>query len=69
MVIPEKFLIKLLKNYARPKKDYTYLAVLGVGHLRIAATLEFYTLTPVLMKSNLKNEVFCFKNEHFFNLQ
>ena len=69
MAIPEKFLINLLKNYARPKKDYIYLTVVGVGYLRTAATLESYNLTPLLVKSNPKKKVFCFRNERFFNLQ
>ena len=69
MAIPKKFLINLLKNYARPKKDYTYLTVVGVGHLRTIAIFESYTFTPSLVKSKLSNEVLHFRNEHFFSLQ
>ena len=69
VAILEKFLINLLKNYARPKKDYIYLTVVGVGHLRTAVTFESYTLTLSIVKSNLRNEVFYFKNQHFFKLQ
>ena len=69
MAILEKFLINFLKNYTRPKKDYIYFIVVGVDYLRTAATLESYTLTPSLVKSNLRNEVYCLRNEHFFNLQ
>ena len=56
MAIQEKFLINLLKNYARAKKNYTYLTVVRVSHLRTAATFESYTLTPLLVKSNPRNE-------------
>ena len=69
MAIPEKFLINLLKNYDRPKKDYTYLSVVGVGNLRTAATFESYTISLALVKLNQRNDIFYFRNEHFFNLQ
>ena len=69
MAIPEKLLISLINNYARPKKDYTYLTVVGVGHLKITATSESYTLTPALVKLNLRNKLFCLRDEYFFNLQ
>ena len=69
MAILEKVQINLLKNYARPKKDHTYLTVVGVSHLRTAATFESYTLTLSLVKSNPRNEVLYFRNEPFFNFQ
>ena len=69
VAIPEEFLKNLLKNYVRPKKDYTYLTIVIAGYLRTGATFESYILTPSLVKSNQRNEVFWLRNEYSFSLQ
>lgn len=65
----EKFRMNRRKNYARPRNDYTCFVVVGVGQEATAATLASYIRTPVRVKSNPRNDVFCFKKEHFFSLQ